>query len=193
METEDPCLDPITSLSVLVHGTWHGHTKPNGRARVDVKEKWEALNGKAPSLKSLAQKRKMQDVNLREKLSKTFKGKKRDHATRCRPCVCSNGLRFATVKEAAEYYDVHPNTVTWSLTHGESVQAKDDQQVSFQYALEEHRLHPSKERAVVSSDNLEFHTIKDAATHYHLDWATVKSAIEQQRAVGGVTFSYKKI
>jgi transcriptional regulator with XRE-family HTH domain len=161
----------------------------NGRTRSDVKERWEMVNGKAPSLKSLAQKRRMQDSSVRDNLSHKFKGKKRDHPTRCRPCFCSNGLHFKTVKEAAEHYDIHPNTVTWSLTHKEPVLAK-EQDVVFQYELEEHKQKPSKERAVRTSENLYFKTIKDAAVHYGLDWSTVKSAIEHPRTVGGVDFYY---
>ncbi len=54
----------------------------NGRIRTNIKEKWEAINGQAPSLKSLAQKRRMQDLSIREKLSKAFKGKKRPYSAR---------------------------------------------------------------------------------------------------------------
>lgn len=137
-------------------------------------------------------KRMLEKPELRKELSTRYKGKPRIGIGRRKPVKCSLGREFDTGKAAAEYYQISPSEVSWSICNADYVLAQ-EQKIQFSYVNAEDEKERNKRRKVVSSDGLEFSSITAAAKHYNADWVTIQRAIKDKRKYKNVTFSLELI
>ena len=121
-----------------------------------------------------------------EHRSKNWKGKSRITPGRQRGCKSSEGLEFISVKKAAQHYNIHPTTITYSLTNKIPVKGLLFTHLDNQFSKKQH-----KQRSVkcIKDGNL-FLTITDAARYYNVDWGTVKRAVDQGKPFKGIILEY---
>lgn len=142
-----------------------------------------------PGERAEIQKERMENSQLRERLSQHFKGARKGFIPRTRPCTSSEGLTFDSVKEAAEHYRIHSNTVTWSLTHRHPIDCN-GKELLFVYVNQEDYAKGPKERPVRCSDGREFPSVTKAALGAGTTYKTVRRCLEQDRSFNGLTFEY---
>jgi hypothetical protein len=123
---------------------------------------------------------------FKEYLSSIFKGKSRLIPGRQRGCKSSEGLVFASVKDAAQHHDMHPTTITYSLTNKIPVKGILFTHSDIQFSEKQHKQRPVK----CVEDGTTFLTIKEAARHYNVDWGTVKRAVDQDKPFKGIVLKY---